>query len=314
MPADKNAVRERFEDAVATLVEKLKKDPWVLAAVLQGSLSYDEVWEQSDIDFLVIGKDESITCKSFHLTENDLNIHAVLMSRGYFRKQIESATRSSFFHSLISKSTLLYTTDETLREIFDNLQHVGAKDREVQAMRYATWALPSLAKAEKFLYVKRDPKYSYKWALGAIENLAAIEIVRAGKIVPREAIQLATTLNPAFFNEIYADAMDQPKTEDLVRKTLETISNYLLDQAMDLFKPLFEYLAEENAVRTSSDITGRFKEIADAGEVSMACEWLAFHEFIEMASKPIRLMKTSHSDVEEAAYYYDPMNPMLRIR
>ena len=45
------------QSALASLVEKLEQDRTVIAASLFGSLSYDEVWKNSDIDMWIIMDD-----------------------------------------------------------------------------------------------------------------------------------------------------------------------------------------------------------------------------------------------------------------
>jgi predicted nucleotidyltransferase len=55
----REAVQKRYEAAVDVFVERVRQDTHILAAILFGSLSYDEVWEQSDIDMWLIARDES---------------------------------------------------------------------------------------------------------------------------------------------------------------------------------------------------------------------------------------------------------------
>ena len=46
-------------EALASFVEKIEKDRYVIAAMVCGSLAYDEVWEKSDLDLLIITRDET---------------------------------------------------------------------------------------------------------------------------------------------------------------------------------------------------------------------------------------------------------------
>jgi hypothetical protein len=66
--------QRRFTAALDAFVERAKQEPYLLAIILGGSLSHDRVWEKSDIDLLVIGRDEkderTRECKSFSLVEN----------------------------------------------------------------------------------------------------------------------------------------------------------------------------------------------------------------------------------------------------
>src|ERR1051325_6910994 len=126
---DPQTTQERFDTALDAFVQRARQEPYIVAAILGGSLSHDRVWEKSDIDLLLIGKDEKETKKaegkSFALVENGINIHACLQSRSQFKRLIEGSIQSSFFHSLFSKSRLLFTRDETVRELYENVQRLG---------------------------------------------------------------------------------------------------------------------------------------------------------------------------------------------
>ena len=82
-------VQDRFERALEALVEKLQKDRNILAAVLMGSLSYDVVWEKSDIDLMLVTRDEKNEREGVVLVELDVNIHANLITRSEFRKRVD---------------------------------------------------------------------------------------------------------------------------------------------------------------------------------------------------------------------------------
>ena len=53
------SIEKAFTAALGVLVEQVKEDRSVLAAILCGSLSHDTVWEKSDIDLLLVTVDEA---------------------------------------------------------------------------------------------------------------------------------------------------------------------------------------------------------------------------------------------------------------
>src|ERR1700759_2978880 len=96
--------REKFTSALDGLVEQLKLDRSVLAAILCGSLSHDTVWEKSDIDLaLVTIDDKKAERGSLALYAGGVNVHAFLMPRLQFRKTVEGMVRNSFMHALLAK-------------------------------------------------------------------------------------------------------------------------------------------------------------------------------------------------------------------
>src|SRR5262245_58361738 len=55
---EKGAIHRKFTEALDTLVEQVKGDRSVLAAILCGSLSHDAVWAKSDIDLVLVTIDD----------------------------------------------------------------------------------------------------------------------------------------------------------------------------------------------------------------------------------------------------------------
>src|SRR3954464_6401254 len=113
-------MRERFEAALNELVEQVKRDRSVLAAILCGSLSHDTVWARSDIDLvLVTVDDKKVTAGDMPTYADGVNVHAMLMPRTAFRKVVEGSLHGSFAHSFLAKGRLLFTHDPTIETLFE---------------------------------------------------------------------------------------------------------------------------------------------------------------------------------------------------
>ena len=220
-------VQERFQAALETLIEKAQQDRYIIAAVLFGSLSYDTVWEKSDIDLIFITTENLKTPKeeefarSFALTELDVNIHVGLQSRSDFKKSIEGSVQGAFFHSAFTRSRLLFSRDDSIAELYDNALRLGERDRQVQLLRAGTNVLPALYKAEKFCTIKKDPHYSYMWVAQTYTPLAQIESFIHGEIPDREVLRRAVELNPQFFGPIYIELADKKKTLKNIAEVLD---------------------------------------------------------------------------------------------
>ena len=97
-------IQKKFTAALDHLVEQVKKDRSILAAILCGSLSHDTVWAKSDIDLALITiDDKKVETAHIGLYAEGMNVHAFLMRRAEFRKTVEGAVRNSFMHSLLAK-------------------------------------------------------------------------------------------------------------------------------------------------------------------------------------------------------------------
>jgi hypothetical protein len=298
------ALQQKFTEALDALVERVKGDRAVLAAVLCGSLSHDTVWEKSDIDLLLITiDDKTVDRASLALYADGVNVHACLVPRAVFRKVAEGSLRHSVLHSFLAKGRLLYSHDPTLADLCTQLGRIGARDTQLQLLRAAINALPPMDKAHKWFVTRGDLEYTALWILYAATPLAQVEVMGAGLLADREVLPQAMKLNPAFFKTVYADLLNAKKTRKLVRAALDAADGYLAQRAATLFGPVIDHLREVGEARSCTEIEDHFKRNFDLSGVTTACEYLADQGLIGKAATPVRLTKKSTLDVQELAFF-----------
>ncbi|HEX5077061.1 MAG TPA: hypothetical protein VFW03_27880 [Gemmatimonadaceae bacterium] len=296
--------QQRFAAALDALVEQIREDRAILAAILCGSLSHDMVWARSDIDLVLVTiDDKKVGSDSISLYADGVNVHAMLFPRAEFRLAVEGSTRNSFMHSFLAKGRLLYTHDETIRALFESLEEMGERDRGIALFRAATNVLPPLYKAHKFMRTRGDLNYTTLWILHAASSLATIEVIGAGLLADREVIPQAIKLNPTLFATVYVDLLNEQKTEERVQFALDTIDRYLAKRARTLFAPLLDHLHDIGEARSCTELEAHFKKTYGIEHVTTACEYLADQGIIGKASIAARLTKRSHVDVQELAFF-----------
>lgn len=298
-------VAGRYQEALDRFVEKVRQDPYILAAILMGSLSHDVVWEKSDIDMLLVAQEGRDHEGGFSLTECGVIIHASLMPRSKFKRAIEGSLQSSFLHSALNKGRILFTRDETLADLFERGASIGARDREAQLLQNAVGILPALTKAEKWLRAKGDADYCFLWIMKSLDGLARIETILQGEVTGREVIHQALRHHPAFFRAVYTDLIHGDKSPGALDRTLTLIEAYLMERVPVLFKPLLEYLDEAGGPRSARELNHYFQNQMNLEGVDNACEWLADQQVLGRVALPLRLTPKSRVDVDEAAYYYE---------
>ena len=297
-------VQQRFTAALDALVDLVKRDRSILAAMLCGSLSHDVVWEKSDIDLLLVTiDDQKVERSDVPLYADGVNVHAILVPRAQFRKIVEGSIHNSFMHALLAKGRLLYTHDETIADLCGRLRQVGGRDTDRQLLRAATHALPSIDKAHKWFVTRKDLDYTALWILYAATSLAQIEVISRKQIADREVIPQALALNPPLFKTIYSDLLNTKKTVAAVEQALDTVDRYIAERAPALFAPILEHLREVGEARSSRELEDHFTRHLDIAGVTTACEYLADQGLIGKASSPVRLTKKSNLEVEELAFF-----------
>jgi hypothetical protein len=290
--------------ALDALIEQVKADHSILAAILCGSLSHDMVWAKSDIDLaLVTIDDRKVGGSDLALYADGINVHAFLVPRTEFRKLVEGVLRNSFMHSLLAKGRLLYTHDPTIADLFAGLSGMGERDVHLGLLHAATSALPPIYKAHKFLVTRGDLDYTALWILHAATPLAQIEVISARLLVDREVIPQAMRLNPDFFRTIYTDMLNRVKTRESVQTALDTIDAYVATRARSLFAPLIEHLREVGEARSCTEIGDHFARNYGISDLTTACEYLADQGIIGKAGAPAHLTKRSNVEVQELAFF-----------
>lgn len=299
------AVQQQFAVALDALVEQVKRDPTVLAAVLCGSLSHDLVWTKSDIDLVLVTIDDGKPLLAdVALNADGVNVHALLMPRAEFRKVVEGAIHHSFMHSFLAKGRLLYTHDPSIADLCANLQSLGSRDAALQLLRAGTGALPAIDKARKWFVTRGDLNYSALWLLWAATALARIEVIAAGRLLDREVLPQALQLNPAFFTTVYTGLLNEPKTTGRVQAALDAADEYIATRAPRLFALVVEYLREVAEPRSAREIEHHFKKQFDISGVVIACEYLADRGIIGKTSTPVHLTRRSRVQMQELAFFH----------
>jgi hypothetical protein len=302
---EQGSVQQRFTAALDGLVDAVKEDRSILAAILCGSLSHDTVWARSDIDLVFVTVDDKkVEASDLALYANGVNVHAILVPRTQFRQAVEGSVHNSFLHALLAKGRLLYTHDPSIADLSERLRDIGDRDTEIQLLRAATGALSSIDKAHKWFVTRADLDYTALWILYAATSLARIEVIGAGQLADREVIPQAMTLNPAFFRTIYADLLNVRKTRKNVEAALDAIDSYVAERAPKLFGLLIEHLRDAGEARSACELESYFKRNFDVGGVTTACEYLADRGVIGKVSTPVRLTRRSNVEVQELAFVF----------
>jgi predicted nucleotidyltransferase len=299
------SIQATYTAALDALVDEIKKDRSILAAILCGSLSHDIVWARSDIDLVLVTiDDQKVASTDRALYADGVTVHAMLTPRTEFRKMVEGSARNSFVHSFLAKGRLLYAHDPTIADLCARLSEIGARDTQMQLLRAATSALPAIDKAHKWFLTRGDLDYTALWILYAATALARIEVIGARLLADREVLPQALKLNPGFFKMIYTDLLNTRKTSKNVQAALDAIDGYLSERAGALFALVVDYLREAGEARSCSEIEAHFTRNFDVSGVTMACEYLAGQKVIGKASTPTHLTKRSNLDVQELAFFY----------
>jgi len=304
METNASTVNEMYKEALQSFVEKARSDDQIIAAILLGSLSYDQVWEKSDIDMKLIVHDQKLPMQGRCFVENGITINASIQTRDEFKRWVEKSVSTSFNHSYLLRGTLLFTKDKSLEVYFANIRYIGERDRQLQLLQLGCFLLGGLAKAEKWLYVKNDEAYSAFWMIKMIDSLAQIEVIRNGEVPMREVVQQAMTYNPQFFRDIYGGLVSGPADRAKVQASLDRIVQFVRERELELYRPILDYLKQEQDVRSVTEMSEKLGAVVrmDAGVLELACSWLVDRGYLLLMPVETKATPKSRVFLEEPGY------------
>jgi uncharacterized protein len=297
--------KKRYLDAINSFVDKVRSDQNVIAVVVSGSVTYDVVWEKSDIDMTVIIRDQTLQTGDYCVLEDGITIHAELMPRSRFKRFMEGSWTigGSFMQSYFANARLIYTTDDSLYEYLEEMKEIGADDIPLTALHNAAEVFHYRKKSMKWIMARKDPLYAQYFLIMAAEAIARMELCLRGIPFNRDGVKKALELEPELLRPFYQDAMSHHYSEEEIMKAIQSIDAYLVRNIEVIQQPVIDYLSDQE-VKTVTMLNKHFHSSGDA--LTYVFDFLAERGIIEKVSETIRLTPKSKKSVEEIAYLYVP--------
>ena len=292
-------MQEKYMQAVDDVIDVIKKDVNVIAIVVQGSLTNDVVWEKSDIDTTVVVRDQKIDVSEFCIDQDDISFNINVMERSKFVRMLERSTGASIGHSFYAKSEMMYTTDNSLKQMLEDSRAVGEKDVERSALFIAGDIVGLWEKCQKWLYIKEDYTYCKYYILKTAEVIANLEICLNKESPSREAIQRAHVLNPELMERFYYGPIKKELGKDELEELIKAIDEYLMKHIDVISREVLDFL-DDGELKTVHMITRHFRS---SGHFFVhILDYFRDKGLIEKASQTVRLTSKSRPNLEEVAY------------
>lgn len=295
------ALKQRYQQAIDQFIDKIKDDVNIIALIVSGSVAYDVIWEKSDVDMTVIVRDQQLKSENLSIIEEGITFNLYLVQRSTFVRGLAREIGGSFLQSYISNGKIVYTSDESLYDFFEDIKHIGEDDRAVTALILANELIGIMHKVQKWMTVRKDLTYARYFLLKAAEPIAYMELCIRGFPNSRSSIQKAIDFNPEIMNRFYHEPMEHVLTEAELSERLNQLDNYI-EEKIELFqRPVIEYLSDEQ-IKTASMIAKYIR--VESHFIVDVLDYLSEKGVIEKASQIIKLTPKSRLSIEEIGYLY----------
>ena len=305
---------KRFEKALDLFLERLRKDPNLLAAVLVGSLTEQTIWLKDAIWLWLIEKDgvtrrlraDGEDPRIFRtLVEEGVNLHLELIPRTRFKRMVEGSARTAFRYSFFARRKLLYSNDPALGKWFEEADTLARKDQERELCIATTWLIHTVRYARRLLEDEQDMQLAFQELLCCAHCVAAAEVIAAGEVFEGLTIHRALQLAPATMKTLYDDLLKGSHARPKLKKKLAGFEAYLEKHAEVRLQPALRYLKREKRLVPLSELSDYFAHSQlFPWHLESACEWLEEKKRIGKFSAPFALTKLSRVEAEEPAYLW----------
>lgn len=304
-----NELQQKYQSAIDSFLEKARTDHNVIALYIYGSLVRGDLWEGSDLDFIVVSKDHRDNRRTVVVVEDGIVGHADVLSRSEFRRLHERALHGSQLHHVLASGKLRWTSDESLNDYYQEVSVIGERDRELLAMRYAVNAIADMYSVKKSLSCHQDSEYAFIWLLEVIKSLAGVETVLNGQVVQREVIRQALACNPETFKALFTDLIHGEKDLSTMKHILSLVDDYLIERAELIFRPLLVFFESAREPRGASEVLRHFEQrlLLQNQDFRLigGCQWLVEKGYLGSVSSSQKLTNKGREVVDEPAYYYN---------
>ena len=305
---------KRFEKALDLFLERVRKDPNLLAAVLVGSLTEETIWLKDAICLWLIEKDgvtkrlraDGEDPRIFRtLVEEGVNLHVELIPRTRFKRMVEGSARTAFRYSFFARRKLIYSNDPALVKWFEEADTLARKDQERELCIATTWLIHTLRHARRLLEDEKDLDLTFQELLGCAHCVAAAEVIAAGEVHEGLLINRALQLAPAVMEDLYVDLLKGSRARPKLGKKLAGFEAYLEEHAQVRLQPVLRYLKKEKRLVPLTELSDYFAHSQlFPWHLESTCEWLEERQLIGKFSAPFALTRLSRVEVEEPAYLW----------
>lgn len=245
---------QKYQKAFNSLIDRLKENDSILAAMVFGSIITGDLWQQSDIDLFVISKDKIERRVNIYTEEEGVRVHIKLMSKEKLLSLHKEELLGGFIHRIFVSSRLVFSKDEEITAKYDMGRYYPDVDKEKWNMVYLGDLLKSMNVCRKYL-TNNGMYMAYSAIIKGIEDYSKLYVNSSGYMISKDVMTMAMNLDDDF--KEYVDNVFFG-TRDDVSKHIEEMLTFFEDNIDRNLKKytslLLNYMREKDCFLSSEDI------------------------------------------------------------
>lgn len=249
-----------YQEAYESTLNKLVNNSQVTAVVVYGSMISGDIWDESDIDFLVIAKEKN-RAENIYSKILNIPIHINYISRDNFIDSYKNLLKGGTFHKAFFAGKLVYCSDNKIKEIHMSTRFYQDKDRDVRNIEIMCNLLNSIHYTKKY-YTTGKLETAYQWCMEVLTNYARLLMNMDGHITDKDILSFAVAVNSNIeylFNRLNMDIPVSGKVNEI----LSVVENFIDYNIQNISKLIIEFLKKSRFPLSVEELknSGDFKQV-----------------------------------------------------
>lgn len=243
----------QYQKTFGIIMNTLKQNPKVLAILVSGSIVNGDLWDESDIDIMIICEADKKSVKNLYSEEEGIPVHIKVMEKNQFIRAYESNIKGSKFHRNLAASRLIFSKDDAITNIYNGGRYCPDSYKERWSMYYLGILLKTMGVARKYLY-NRGFYTAYSVTVRALDEFSKFYVNLSGYSISVDALIMATNLDDSFKNIVENILNGKFDDESLICKTLDYIESRVEDLLKESTESFLEFMRDEGKVLSVDEI------------------------------------------------------------
>lgn len=243
----------QYQKTFGIIMNTLKQNPKVLAILVSGSIVNGDLWDESDIDIMIICSADKKSIKNLYSEEEEIPVHIKVMEKNQFIRAYESNVKGSKFHRNLSVSRLMFSKDDIITNIYNGGRYCPDSYRERWSMYYLGILLKTMGVARKYLY-NRGFYTAYSVTIRALDEFAKFYVNLSGYNISVDALIMATNLDDNFKNVVENVLNGKFDDCELICETLNYIEKRVEELLKESTEFILEFIRDENKALSVDEV------------------------------------------------------------
>lgn len=237
----------KYQKAFNTVFEGLKSNKNVDCIIVLGSMVSGDIWDESDIDLIVIMSNQKKDIEDVYSTIDDIHIQIKFISREFFFEGDNTKIMKK-----LRESKVMLCRDNNILTFIRKNRYGDSKNNDLDSLIYLGRLLKDIDIVKK--YIHNNSLYiAYSVAVRCAENLCSFYLSVNKYTVSNESIKLAVNLNDDIKNNIDKLFFKNDCDESCINEFVKFAEKNVLDN-LDIGTIYLMGILSENKKMSSTDI------------------------------------------------------------